>query len=179
MDLPPPLSSLEQVKERDGEEGKMNEGRSRDSSLLSRAVPRRRMEPERGRERETRTGGNAHRGERDPEKERKRKKKVCFCLLPPHLLRFLLFLEGTKPPLLTISPLPFSGVNKAVAPLPSSSFGGYAPPAPFSPSCLRGGRRGRGEVRGGGEKKNPGGLKGRASLGSQIGRRRRRSEIPS
>ncbi len=96
MDLPPPLSSLEQVKERDGEEGKMNEGRSRDSSLLSRAVPRRRMEPERGRERETRTGGNAHRGERDPEKERKRKKKVCFCLLPPHLLRFLLFLEGTK-----------------------------------------------------------------------------------
>ncbi len=157
MDLPPPLSSLEQVKERDGEEGKMNEGRSRDSSLLSRAVPRRRMEPERGRERETRTGGNAHRGERDPEKERKRKKKVCFCLLPPHLLRFLLFLEGTKPPLLTISPLPLLLSLSLVSirqwrlfPLPPLAAMRPPPPSPPPVSAEGGeeeGKSGEGERR--------------------------------
>lgn len=81
MDLPPPLSSLEQVKERDGEEGKMNEGRSRDSSLLSRAVPRRRMEPEKERERR---GGEGTRTEEKetPKKKGKERKKFASASFP-------------------------------------------------------------------------------------------------
>lgn len=166
---PPPSPPFEQVKERTQEGGKMNEGedrKSRDSSSF-RAVRRGWSQGERKRKRESDEGGSGggrRRRERDPRKRKKRKKerKVCFCLLLPLLplptflassyfwreLNLFLFFSPSLSSLLSspssssspfLPPRPFSGVNKAVAPLPSSSFGGYAP----SPLLSRRRRRGR------------------------------------